>query len=466
MNVTFYSGFSKRKNSTKRPTGGTSKTVVLKENTSLQRPAFLVSSVTWSWNYCTAWQFYYYVTDIVQEADGLFRVECEVDVMASFKVEIGAYSTLISRSDASFSGEVVDTIYPAKTNPYTLSASAGTAGLFTTNRSSGSVVMGIIGGSGLKFFIMSRAQFDNLCATLFPAITQSPMDWFNAKVSEALVGGLNTIMEAIVLLKWIPVDISLAQAQLGLTSVSNFYIGPLLLTGASGVYELTGNTMVTIAAQQIAFPDRSYTGVSQRGDWLYMPPFAYYTLKAPPFGNIQIDGTFLIPSQLYVQATVRVEILSGNAQLWLTYYDSGFKTIGTYDQNVAYDIKAGGSSGNFAGVASGILSAAASYASENAAGVVGGIASAAASLLPQPAYAGGGVSGPKPDMNSPWYAEATYFNPVEENRAELGRPLGEVRTISSLSGYVQCANAQISLMGFEQEMDKVNAILNSGFFYE
>lgn len=466
MNVTFYSGFSKRRNSTKQPSGGTTKSVVLKENTSEMRPAFVVSNVDWSWNYASWGGRYYYINDIVSEGNNLFRVECALDSMATFKSQIGAYSTLISRSDASFSGEVVDTIYPAKTNPYTLSASASTAGLFTTDRSSGAVVMGIVGGSGLKFFIMSRSQFDNLCATLFPAFTQSPVDWFNAKVSEALVGGLNTIMDAIVLLKWIPVDVSLAQAQLGLTSVSSFYIGPLQLTGVSGVYELTGNTMVTIAARQIAFPDRSYTGVSQRGDWLYMPPFAYYTLKAPPFGDIQIDGTFLIPSQLYVQATVRVEILSGNAQLWLTYYDSGFKTIGTYDQNVAYDIKAGGSSGNFAGAASGIITAAASYASENAAGVVGGIASAAASLLPKPAYTGGGVSGPKPDMNSPWYAEATYFNPVEENRAELGRPLGEVRTISTLPGYVQCALAQLSIPGHVEEMNEINTILSSGFFYE
>lgn len=468
MTVTFVGTFSKRRNSTLRPSGGTSKTVLLKEGTSMMKPAFLLSSVSYNWNYCIWDDRYYYITDIVSESNTLFRVECELDVLATYKNYIGNYTTLISRADVSYSGEVVDTIYPAKTNPYTLSASASTAGLFTTNRNAGSVVMGVVGGSGLKFFIMSRSQFDVLCGILFPAFTQSPTDWFNAKITEALVGGLNTIMDAIVLLKWIPVDVSIAQSQLGLTAVSSFYLGPLLMDCSAGasVYELTGNTVVTVAARQIAFPDRSYTGVSQRGDWLYMTPFAYYTLKAPPFGDIPVDGSYLIPAQLTVQATVRVEMLSGNAQLWLTYYDSGFKTIGTYDQNVAYDIKAGGSSGNLAGVASGLISAAASYASENAAGVVGGIASAAMSLLPQPAYTGGGVSGPKPDMNSPWYAEATYFNPVEENRAELGRPLAEVRTISTLPGFVKCAKAQLSIPGHAEEMAEINGYLDSGFFYE
>lgn len=466
MNVTFYSGFSKRRNSTKQPSGGTSKSVVLKDNTSLMKPSFLVSNVDWTWNYASAWGNYYYINDIVSEGNNLFRVECSIDSLATFKSAIGSYNTLIARSDTLYSGEVVDTLYPAKSNPYTLSASASTAGIFTTDRSAGAVVMGVVGGSGMKFFIMSRTQFDNLCATLFPAFTQSPIDWFNSKVSEALVGGLNTIMEAIILLKWIPIEVSVAQSQLGLTSVSSFHVGPLLISGVTGVYELTGNTIVTVSARQIAFPDRNYTGVTQRGDWLYMQPFAFFTLKAPPFGVIAIDGTYLIPSQLNVQASVRVEILSGNAQLWLTYYDSGYKTIGTYDVNVAYDIKAGASSGNFGGVLSGVASAVASYATENYAGVFGGIASAQTSLIPKPAYAGGGVSGPKPDMNSPWYAESTYFNPIEENRAELGRPLGEMKTIGSMSGFVQCANAQISIAGHVEEMNEVNAMLNTGIFYE
>lgn len=468
MNIILYSGFYKRRNSTKQPSGGTSFTVALKENTSMMRPHFLIHTVDWSWNYAQWGPRYYYVTDIVSESNNLFRVECELDTLATFRADIGAYSTLISRADSAFSGEVVDSIYPAKTNPYTLNASASTAGMFTTNRSSGSVVMGVMGGTGLKFLIMSRTQFDALCSVLFPAFTQSPVTWFNSTITEALVGGLNTIMDAIVLLKWIPIDVSVAQSQLGLTAVSSFYLGPLQIqaTGSAAVYELTGNSVVTVAARQITFPDRNYSGVSQRGDWLYMQPFASFTLTAPPFGNIAIDGSFLIPSQLTIQATVRAEILSGNAQLVLTYYDSGYKMIGRYNTCVAYDIKAGGSSYNVGGVVSGAASAALSYVAKDYAGMAGSIASAAASLIPQPAHAGSGISGPSPDMDSPWYAESTYYNPIEENRTELGRPLGEIRQISTLSGFVQTAAAKLAIPGHAEEMVEVNNMLNSGIFYE
>ena len=468
MNIILYSGFYNRRNSTKQPSGGTAFTVALKENTSMMRPHFLIHTVDWSWNYAQWGPRYYYVTDIVSESNNLFRVECELDTLATFRADIGAYSTLISRADTAFNGEVVDSIYPAKSNPYTLSASASSAGLFTTNRSSGSVVMGVMGGTGLKFLIMSRTQFDALCSVLFPAFTQSPVNWFNSTITEALVGGLNTIMDAIVLLKWIPIDVSVAQSQLGLTAVSSFYVGPLQIqaSGSASVYELTGNSVVTVAARQITFPDRNYTGVKQRGDWLYMQPFASFMLTAPPFGNITIDGSFLIPSQMTIQATVRAEILSGNAQLVLTYYDSGYKTIGDYNTCVAYDIKAGGSSYNVGGVLSGAASAALSYVAKDYAGMAGSIASAAASLIPQPAHAGSGISGPSPDMDSPWYAESTYYNPIEENRAELGRPLGEIRQISTLSGFVQTAAAKLAIAGHAEEMVEVNNLLNSGIFYE
>ena len=197
-----------------------------------------------------------------------------------------------------------------------------------------------------------------------------------------------------------------------------------------------------------------------------MQPFASFTLTAPPFGNIAIDGSFLIPSQLTIQATVRAEILSGNAQLVLTYYDSGYKMIGRYNTCVAYDIKAGGSSYNVGGVLSGAASAALSYVAKDYAGMAGSIASAAASLIPQPAHAGSGISGPSPDMDSPWYAESTYYNPIEENKAELGRPLGEIRQISSLSGFVQTAAAKLAIPGHAEEMVEVNNQLNSGIFYE
>ena len=69
-------------------------------------------------------------------------------------------------------------------------------------------------------------------------------------------------------------------------------------------------------------------------------------------------------------------------------------------------------------------------------------------------------------MAENWYAYATYFDPIDENQAELGRPLAEVKTISTLSGFVQCADAKLAIPGHAEEMVEVNTLLNSGIFYE
>lgn len=471
MNVTFYPGFKKRRNSTKQPDGSggsASFPVRLKENTSMMRPVFMVSTVNWHWNYASWDGRFYYVTDIVSSANEYFEVHCELDVLATFKTDIGNYTTLISRSDAAYNAHVMDTIYPAMSDPYTLSASASTAGLFTTSRDSGAIIMGVMGHGGLQFVVMSVPAFTQLCSVLFPVITQSPAVYFAATISEALVGGLNTVMQSIVLLKWLPVDWSVAVAQLGLTAAQELYIGQIKwdLQGQANVYKLSGNTIVTVGGRAITFPDRQSGGVTQQGDWLYMQPFASYSLSAPPFGLITIDGSFLVPSGRQLQAIVRVEILSGNAQLILNYNDSGLKPCGKYNACVSYDIKAGGATSNPIGGLAGAASAAIAIATKDYAGAAGAIMSAANSMIPQPGHMGAGVSGPVPDLADTWYAKATYYDPIEENRAELGRPLGEIRQISTLSGFVQTADAKLAIAGHAEEMVEVNNLLNIGIFYE
>ena len=47
-----------------------------------------------------------------------------------------------------------------------------------------------------------------------------------------------------------------------------------------------------------------------------------------------------------------------------------------------------------------------------------------------------------------------------------GMPYFQAAQISSLSGYVKCSGASVTIPGYESEKDAVNGYLNSGFFYE
>ena len=468
MTVTFYSGFSKRRNSTLRPSGGTSKTVVLKENTSLMKPAFVVSTVTWSWNYCTAWQNYYYITDIVAEANGLFRVECELDVMATWKVSIGNYSTLIARAAADQDYNLVDTMYPAKGVPTTKMLSIANPGVFTTDFKSGTFLICTAGKYGQRVYVCSYTKAAAAMSAIFPSLQMTYSAWVDSAINTAVMGGTSNAAQHIIYYKWIPVLYSVSESLA--TSGTDFYVGSWNLVDGNilnaPVYYIQNQINYSILTRSFTFPARDDAGA--RGKWLYMTPFASYSVYMPPFGLINIDPAYVYGAGRSIVYDIMVEYLSGNATLRLYYAlgTGGTKMIGVYHCNLACDLKQTGGSVNLGGMASGVASAVASYAAGNYAGMAGGIANAAASAMPTGSSVGSGVSGPTADMASSWVAYATYFDPIDENQTELGRPLGKVKQISTLSGYVQTAKAQLALMGHEEEMTKINAILDSGFFYE
>ena len=68
MNITLYR-FSKPNNSTKQPSGGTSISCVLKENTSILNPVFILKNNDFDYNYCKWNNRYYFINDIVSLAN-------------------------------------------------------------------------------------------------------------------------------------------------------------------------------------------------------------------------------------------------------------------------------------------------------------------------------------------------------------------------------------------------------------
>ena len=55
---------------------------------------------------------------------------------------------------------------------------------------------------------------------------------------------------------------------------------------------------------------------------------------------------------------------------------------------------------------------------------------------------------------------------ADENRTEFGRPLNQTKTISTLSGFVKCANNDYPFSCTETERKMINKYLSDGFFYE
>ena len=65
MDILFYN-LSKRENSTLRPSGaGDSRSVFIKEGTSIYNPTFIMADDVTEYNYCQWGSRYYYIRDIV-----------------------------------------------------------------------------------------------------------------------------------------------------------------------------------------------------------------------------------------------------------------------------------------------------------------------------------------------------------------------------------------------------------------
>ncbi len=116
MNVAFYT-FSKRRNSTKKPTGtGTVKDCKLKDNCSVHDPVILLanSPTLYDYAYISTWGRYYFVHDIVSVANGLTEYHLTEDVLASNKNAIGNTKALIQYASNHYDLMISDPRLPVK----------------------------------------------------------------------------------------------------------------------------------------------------------------------------------------------------------------------------------------------------------------------------------------------------------------------------------------------------------------
>ena len=66
------------------------------------------------------------------------------------------------------------------------------------------------------------------------------------------------------------------------------------------------------------------------------------------------------------------------------------------------------------------------------------------------------------DASSICYTRSsTVVNGVTDGYAD-----GHTRKLNSLSGFIKCRNASVSINGYSGDQESVNMFLNTGFYYE
>ena len=100
----------------------------------------------------------------------------------------------------------------------------------------------------------------------------------------------------------------------------------------------------------------------------------------------------------------------------------------------------------------------------NVFGAISGLLSSVDSQMPKVSNAGANGS----FIETMQYPQliCEFIRIADENRAEFGRPLCAVRTLSTLPGYIQCGENDHSFTATQTESETINRYLKEGFFYE
>lgn len=481
MNVDFYT-FSKRINSTAQPTGGASYSCVLKSPSSVISPKI---SIVWggsgnpsAYNYAYIGDYgrYYWVSNWTY-ADRQWHADLSVDVLATYKTEIGASSKYILRAASDYNTNVIDKAYPAKlpTKYNHTNYSTGWA----QNMSGGTFVVGIIGkgntysAGGISLYQASASQVQTIINNAYnamdgiisagtghtgsPTTSEQGFGWLNDAVfflADAIIRCTGKVSDFIRSVMWFPFSFKT-------TGTVTVTMG--LVTSGTGSANNITDPLYQSGAIDLATPGMPIGAV----EWQYVEPFYEYWLSFPPFGIIPISAKDLYKAST-IRCTVRADAVSGAGYLRVYANSSGivddWTLLAERSAQLGVQIPIGGNNQNLLQFASGIVGAYQAASAENVAGMLANIGSAVDGGTGTSRATGG--SGGLAAITGTASLHWRYTEPVDEDITEQGRPLCEVRQISNLSGFVQCRDGDISAPGTASELAQLESFLTGGFFYE
>jgi hypothetical protein len=440
--------FSKRKNSTKRPTGqGAEVPCLLKSATTFQNPTFILQKPMndmLQFNYAKWADHYYFIESTTSINAGQTEISCTEDVLATYKNEISNYTCFIERS-SNQTTLANDTMY-IPTNDWVLSTrNVSHKEKIMTSTYSQQYIIRVVSRTGVASYYINGDQLNNLLDYMY---TESN---FTDVITDAITKLMFDPFKYIVDLKWIPfVDSAFNNSndeaiQLGFWD--------------SGVTakRIDEDTVVNFS-YSFAFDNPLYAITDFR---YYSSSFSNYFIKLPFIGVVALNPYKIDES---VNALYQFDATSGLCNVFL---QSKKVVFASYQFQLSVPIQIGYASTNIAQLTTSAVSLVAAGLQGNIAqGISSGIEAGRSITAPEVSMLGtiGNISNILNNQILEFNSYAcTSINP---DGASEGYADGTVRSISGLSGYIKCRNASIEISGFTGDQEAVNNYLNSGFYYE
>lgn len=470
--VTFYN-FSKRVNSTARPSvSGTDYNVVLKDECSVISPRFeLKVSAMPQFNYCYCSNFagrYYFIKEWRWESP-FWVAYCELDVLGTWRSEIGSSTQYILRSSNQWNLNVIDSTYPAKTGATFSETNATLEGwALTPSLTGGTYVLGTVNGleggdyGPVTYYAVTpevMSQFMSYMLSDLPSWTD--ISDLSGDLAKAFIDPFQYVVSC----KWFPFEISSQNVS---PICFGYWASPYSafhLMGATEFYKQWTFNMTR--------PARVDSG--SRGEWEYKYPFATFWLTIYPWGIVPINPEDIDSNG--INCNVVVDYVSGLGTLRVRSQAPGptpqnnSRLLLSQQAQVGVDIQISQITND---MVNGIVNAAMHPAT--------GIAMLATDIFGSLTGSDFGVSlgaqlsaknsGSNQGLISSTLLAgsavltAEYLDPVDENLSDRGRPLMEKRKIWQIPGFIVAADGDIAIAGNAEEKRRIKQYLTGGFFYE
>lgn len=454
---------SKRDNSTKRPTTTpVEHDCILKDGCSIFNPAIQLdlglSSDPSQYNYAyiPAFGRYYFIEDWYF-SDRLWTAHMVVDVLATYKTQIGNSSLYVTRAAGANDGSIIDTLYPAKTgcsfasdtkaNPW--QASCFIVGVVSADAAFGS----------MEFYAMDASELRSMCLALTDPTTiiDSAYDF---DINELSIGLQLALVDPIQYVK------SCIMLPVSKGDITNLGSGQTIK--AQRFDAGTGNKVYPTSRiyKNFSFTVQKHPDTNSRGNYVNSKPYTNITLTIPPWGCVDID-TSVTANASTLSVDVEVDPISGKGILVVSANGIILNRLESQVgvpislSSVTRDYIAGATSalGAVGGAVSGVLG--------NAGGFIGaaaGVGNAVESLMPRANTIG--TTGSFVANRGDFRLDHQFFRPVPDDNTHNGRPLCQVRQLNTLSGYMLIQDGDVTIAGTATEDSKIRNYLETGFYYE
>lgn len=455
---------SKRDNSTKRPTGnGTEYSCIIKSGSGILHPTISLDlgkvndPSQYNYAYIPDFDRYYFIEEWYFDR-ALWTASLKVDVLATYKTEIGNSRLYVMRCASEHDGNIIDTLYPAKSG-------CSFASDTKTNPwwDNISYIVGVVSRAGnmgsLAYYGMSGTAIHTMCQNLLDDCVTEDNGFSWDDCSQALQLSLVDPMQYVKSCMALPVSMS---------EISN-------IGSASAVYAFnwdTGATGYKIALapyinKSYSFNIQKHPDTSARGNYVNSDPFTKITLTLPPFGTIDID-TSVTCNASTLTAQIRIDPITGKAILTISC--NGI-VLNRVESQLGVPISLSSVTRDYVGTASsalgsisGVVGGALSGDVAGAIGSLSGIGNAVKSAMPRASTIG--TTGGFASAMGTFRLDHQFFRPIADDNTHNGRPLCAMRTLNTLSGYMIIQDGDVAINGTSSEDAQVRQYLETGFYYE